>query len=147
LTNKPNIDDSLYGTSGPIMAVPKQSINMGPVNTMQGVQIQQLKVIAQQPTQIQTPINIQRVVSGTGYQFSVQFMRDPTNPLYAGTSVAIKTNLGTTALQASGGSGPIVFSSPRSSAPSSIATSVSTTAGTSSSTSFGGGNSRPINQT
>lgn len=147
MTNKPNIDDAVYSSSGPIVAVPKQSLNLVPMNTVQGVQIQQLKVIAQQPTLLQTPINIQRTPITGGYQFNVQFMRDPTNPLYAGTSVAIKTSLGTTALQASGGNGPIVFTSAKSSSPASLATSVSTTAGTSSSTNFGGGNSRPINQT
>lgn len=143
---KPNLDESSYGISGPVIVVPKQTLNLQPVVGMMGVQVQQLKVVAQQPTRLVTPINVQRTPVGGNFQYSVQFMRDPTDPTYASTSVLIKTAVGTTALQASSGNGPIVYTAPRVSAPSSLATQVNTTAGTSTSTSFGSGNSRKLNQ-
>jgi hypothetical protein len=146
MITKITTDDINYGVSGPLVAVPKQSINMAPQSAVMGIQIQDLKVVDQQPVRLVTPVNIQKTISGTQVKYNVQFMRDPTDATYSGTSVLIKTPIGTTALQASSGNGPITFSSSVSSAPASLATQTNTVRGNSTSTNFGQGNSRNLNQ-
>jgi len=147
MTNEPNLDNAMYGAIRETAVIPRQPINMKPMDIIAGVQIRQVQVADQQLTRIQTPLNTQRIsIGGNLSRIAVQFFRDPFDPTYAGTSVYVKSVNGISSLQGNAGEGPISFVSTATSGPASIAISTNGTSGTSTSTDFGTGTSEAINR-
>lgn len=129
--------------------LPSQPVNLNPVNSFQGIQIQQIKVAAAPPTvNSAAPVTvIRRSLGGGNFQFRVQFIA-PTqaqSPNYQTTSILVATPNGTTRLAASSGAGPIVFNSTQTTAPASVVLQQEDT-NASSKTGLGTGSSRALVQ-
>lgn len=147
MMNRPDLDNAMYGAVRETAIIPRQTVNLAPAMTVAGVQIRQLQVTDQAPVVPQSPINTQRAAGGAGtFRFAVQFIRDPSYPNYSITSVSLRAADGTLSSLSSSRDGPIIFSTPKTSAPAGVALGVVTNAGTESALDFGTGLSNGINR-
>lgn len=140
-----NRDEVFYETS-PIVAVPRQEIRLAPQNSIFNTMIHVAQQNQQIPATPNTVLNIQQKpnLSSGSIDFFVQFMRDPTDKTYTGTTVFLANPTGTSELAALGVEGPIKFSRAANSVPDAISAQTNTVTSRTS-TNFGEGNSRTIN--
>jgi hypothetical protein len=129
--------------------LPTQPVNMAPVTSFLGAQIQNLKVAAEPPVvDSAAPVNVTRRSLGNGlFQYRVQFIA-PTaaqDPKYQTTSILLASANGTVRLAASAGVGPIVFNSTQTTAPGALVVQQNNFNATSD-TELGTGNSRSLVQ-
>jgi hypothetical protein len=99
--------------------LPTQPFSLRSPNSILGKQVQQIKTV-QQPPKVNTtfPINIyRRGTSGGLATVSVQFIAPTNNQNYQATQISLQSAQGTQTLGAAGGSGPLVFTTPFTSAP------------------------------
>lgn len=134
---------------GSLTDLPSQPFTMQRGNSILGKQIQQVKTVAAAPVvNNQAPLTVTRQpVSGGNFRYRVQFFQPPASQGYQSTNILLRTAQGSTTIATSGSAGPVQFTAPRSTAPTSVVQQQVNTSGAQSNPGIGtqGGNSRGLN--
>lgn len=144
----PNIDGQTLEIAS-FSDIPKQPVSIARTQTFLNTQLQRMQTkLATPVVDSQAPLNIvRRNLLNGNLQFRVQFIA-PTRrqaPDYRSTTVVLQTPSGTQRFAAAAAAGPIIFNTPKTSAPGSLALQQSN-ANSNSDVRVGTGNSRTLVQ-